>query len=211
MLSPSPPGQRMPSHTPLLSSATTTPAALTDPQETAEEGALGSDSGSNRFQGGNGVNCPEVHTQAGTVPCRCRRDLLWSGPRAAHPPHLGHHPCSPHTAGPPAAPLQQAHMGVHRQPVEQESRTPQDSVVLSGGKLTGSTEAGSRQEWWAELSAPAEHSGYLATRLIFTRDARPDSSALHLLLGHSASHVLLARMVIEPKPGPGRRPQARRC
>lgn len=31
--------------------------------------------------------------------------------------------------------------------------------MLSGGKLTGSAEAGSRQERWAELSAPAEHSG----------------------------------------------------
>lgn len=77
------------------------------------------------------------------------------------PPHCRSSSCAPPTA----------HMGVHRQPVEQESRTPQDSVVLSGGKLTGSAEAGSRQERWAELSAPAEHSGYSATRLIFTRDA----------------------------------------
>ena len=49
--------------------------------------------------------------------------------------------------------------------------------MLSGGKLTGRAEAGSRQERWAELSAPAEHSGHSATQLVFTPDAQPKSSA----------------------------------
>lgn len=56
--SPSPPGQRMLSHTPLLSSATAAPAAPTDPQRTAEEAPLGSDGDSDHLQGGNGGQLP---------------------------------------------------------------------------------------------------------------------------------------------------------
>lgn len=40
--------------------------------------------------------------------------------------------------------------------------------MLSGGKLTGRAQAGSRQERWAELSAPTEHSDGSATQLKYS-------------------------------------------
>lgn len=88
-----PAGQRTP-HAPAV------PCHRTDPGETADEAALGSDGDNNHLQGGNGVI-----TQAGPVSHRCRWDLLWSGAtlpstRCAPPagtgvtPTLGQH-CSP--------------------------------------------------------------------------------------------------------------------
>lgn len=125
------------------------------------------------FRVETGVSCPDVHTQAGPAPCSCRRDLLKSGPRAAHPPRLGHHPCSPRAASPPAVSLQQAHMGVHMQPVEQESHAPWNS------------NAGRRcPEWWEAhgQSAGGQQAGAVGKScrpLQSTRVAQPHSSNIH--------------------------------
>lgn len=193
-----PPGQRMPSYKPLLSSATATPAAPTDPQKTAEEAPLGSDS--DHLQGGNRGQLPQcAHTG------RARALQMQKGPPQEQaqgsppsppgtPPLLPSPCCWSSGCVPPTGTHGCAHAGC-------------------GTGVTHTLGQQCRTAWWEahRQSVDRQQAGAVGRAVsprralrqlgyaaqIFTQDAQPGSSAPHPLLGHSASHLLPARMVIK--------------
>lgn len=207
---PPPRGRGYPAYKPLLSSATATPAAPTDPQKTAEEVLLGSDI--DHLQGGNRGQLPQcAHTgKASTLQMHKgppQEQAQGSPPSPPRTPPLLPSPCC-WSSGcvPPTGTHGCAHAGCGTGVTHTLGQQCRTAWWEAHGQRVDRQQAGAV----GRAVSPRRALGQLGhAAQIFTQDAQPSSSAPHPLLGHSASHLLPARMVIKPKPGPGRRSQAR--